>query len=221
MNGKIYQKVFHIFYSILFLLNSFYGYFFSVIPAYAQEATPESTTITQEITPPPSTEIPLSTTEAIPTEGLPIETPQIEASIIPSPTESTETGIGNETIDASVLSGTSETEPSSQNPESLLPQADLTSSQDETSAQLVPNLLTDKADYSPTDTILITGNQFTPNTTYDIVITSETGNYRFSDRVTSNESGSVFYTYQLDGTYRPNYLVEIFLLGNIVATTSF
>src|SRR4030043_2136863 len=91
MNGKIYQKVFHIFYSILFLLNSFYGYFFSIIPAYAQEVTPESTTIPQDVTPPPSTETPLSSTEATPTEALPTETPQIEASILPSPNVSAET----------------------------------------------------------------------------------------------------------------------------------
>ncbi|OGM16265.1 hypothetical protein A2V55_00730 [Candidatus Woesebacteria bacterium RBG_19FT_COMBO_37_29] len=221
MNGKIYQKVFHIFYSILFLLNSFYGYFFSIIPAYAQEVTPESTTIPQDVTPPPSTETPLSSTEATPTE-----TPQIEASILPSPTVSSEPDnlvLGTETLNADVLTNTSQvaTESATSNTETILPDTDLTSSPTESSAQLIPNIFTDKSDYSPTDVVTITGSGFQPNTIYELVITSETGNYRFSDKITSNESGAIFYVYQLDGTYRPNYKVEIILGGNVVSTTNF
>ncbi|KKP30938.1 MAG: hypothetical protein UR21_C0020G0033, partial [Candidatus Woesebacteria bacterium GW2011_GWC2_31_9] len=70
-------------------------------------------------------------------------------------------------------------------------------------------LITDKADYAPTDTALITGNGFVPNKEYTIEITSTTGNFKFSDKVTSDESGGLFYPYQLDGTYRPDYKVEV------------
>ncbi|QLG69612.1 MAG: internalin, putative [Candidatus Woesebacteria bacterium] len=83
-------------------------------------------------------------------------------------------------------------------------------------------LKTDKFDYAPTDAVVITGSGFLPNTEYELVITSETGNFRFSDRVTTDESGSLFYTYQLDGTYRPNYLVEVKdTSGTVVASVSF
>jgi uncharacterized repeat protein (TIGR01451 family) len=70
-------------------------------------------------------------------------------------------------------------------------------------------LITDKADYAPTDTALITGKGFLPNKEYTIEITSTTGNFKFSDKVTSDESGGLFYPYQLDGTYRPDYKVEV------------
>jgi len=83
-------------------------------------------------------------------------------------------------------------------------------------------LKTDKFDYAPTDAVVITGSGFLPNTEYELVITSETGNFRFSDRVTTDESGSLFYTYQLDGTYRPEYKVEVFSLsGLLVASVTF
>lgn len=82
-------------------------------------------------------------------------------------------------------------------------------------------LKTDKADYAPTDTVVITGAGFKASTEYELVITSDTGNFRFSDRVSSDESGALFYTYQLDGTYRPNYLVEVFLDEVFITSLTF
>lgn len=79
-------------------------------------------------------------------------------------------------------------------------------------------LITDKADYAPTDTALITGSGFLPNKEYTIEITSTTGNFLFSDKVTSDESGGLFYTYQLDGTYRPDYKVEV-KDGNLIISS--
>lgn len=101
---------------------------------------------------------------------------------------------------------------------SSIEEADLSYLESATSA----TLKTDKFDYSPTDAVVITGEGFTPNTEYELVITSDTGNFRFSDRVTSDESGGLFYTYQLDGTYRPEYKVEVFDLSGIsVASVNF
>src|SRR3990172_9462401 len=90
--------------------------------------------------------------------------------------------------------------------------------QESTSAQLV----TDKPDYAPTDAVVIFGSGFIPDKGYTLEITSETGNFKFSDTVTSDESGSLFYTYQLDGTYRPLYLVEALNSnGEVVASVTF
>jgi len=90
--------------------------------------------------------------------------------------------------------------------------------QESTSAQLV----TDKPDYAPTDAVVIFGSGFLPGKEYTLEITSETGNFKFGDTVTSDESGSLFYTYQLDGTYRPLYLVEALNSdGEIVASATF
>ncbi|BCX14686.1 MAG: hypothetical protein KatS3mg088_369 [Patescibacteria group bacterium] len=101
---------------------------------------------------------------------------------------------------------------------SSIDEADLSYLESATSA----TLRTDKFDYSPTDAVVITGEGFAPNTEYELVITSGTGNFRFSDRVTSDESGGLFYTYQLDGTYRPEYKAEVFdLLGGVAASVNF
>lgn len=85
------------------------------------------------------------------------------------------------------------------------------------------NLTTDKADYAPTDTALITGSSLLPNTTYSLTISSsdEPPTSTTVD-VTSNDEGIFVYAYQLDGNYRPNYSVELKdTNGQIVATTTF
>ena len=84
-------------------------------------------------------------------------------------------------------------------------------------------LITDKTDYAPTDTALISGSNLLPNTTYALRIWSddEPSTEKIED-VQSNENGSFVYAYQLDGTYRPNYTVELKdSEGNVVATTAF
>lgn len=83
-------------------------------------------------------------------------------------------------------------------------------------------ITTDKADYAPTDTVLITGNGFLPDISYLIEITSETGNYLFSDVVITDSKGEIIYAHQLDGTYRPFYRAEVKdSLGRVVAFVDF
>ena len=96
---------------------------------------------------------------------------------------------------------------------------DLVSLESEGSA----TLSTDRPDYAPTDVALITGSNFSANTTYTIVITSEDPPaVDHQDQVTTDESGNFTYFYQLDGTYRPNYKVEVKdSSGTIVASTTF
>ena len=83
-------------------------------------------------------------------------------------------------------------------------------------------LSTDKVDYSPTDTALITGAGFLANTSYSLTISSSDDPATSTTiTVTSDADGTIFYAYQLDGIYRPNYKVEAFLASTLVASTTF
>lgn len=84
-------------------------------------------------------------------------------------------------------------------------------------------LTTDKPDYAPTDTALITGSNLLPHTTYTLRVWSddEPATSKTAE-VKTDENGVFAYAYQLDGTYRPNYSVELKDKdGNVVATTTF
>lgn len=84
-------------------------------------------------------------------------------------------------------------------------------------------LITDKDDYAPTEVALITGYGFAPNTEYTIRISSsDEPVVTYEALVTTDEHGSFTVSYQLDGTYRPNYLVQLFdLNGQEVARVTF
>jgi len=84
-------------------------------------------------------------------------------------------------------------------------------------------LATDKADYAPTEVVVITGYGFAPNTQYTLrIYSSDEPAVDVSYQITTDENGSFTYSYQLDGTYRPNYTVELYdSSGFIVATTTF
>ncbi|MDD2224630.1 MAG: hypothetical protein PHP97_00510 [Candidatus Shapirobacteria bacterium] len=83
-----------------------------------------------------------------------------------------------------------------------------------------PFLETDKSDYSPTETAIISGHNFLLNTKYFLNIVSD--NLNITQSITTNESGSFIYNYELDGIYRPNYKVEIKDLDNkIISTITF
>ncbi len=81
---------------------------------------------------------------------------------------------------------------------------------------------TDKLDYAPTDTVLVTGTGFLPDKTYTIEITSQDPPaVDFKAEVKTDDKGNLFYSYQLDGNYRPNYKVEIKRGDTVVAVTTF
>lgn len=83
-------------------------------------------------------------------------------------------------------------------------------------------LSTDKLDYAPTDTALITGAGFKANTTYSLTVSSsDTPATSTTVAVTTDAKGDLFYAYQLDGNYRPNYKVDVFLGSVLAATTTF
>ncbi|MBI4038117.1 hypothetical protein HY387_00480 [Candidatus Daviesbacteria bacterium] len=169
--------------------------------AYAQEATSTAEpTISPSSEPSPSP-TPSETPTPTPIESGPTATPEVSPS--PSPTAEGQ-------LTAVVLSDTSASSVTSLD----LDPVDVTSS---------ASLITDKADYAPTDTVVISGTGLKVNTTYTLVITSDgPPALEFSTQVTTNEKGEFVYAYQLDGTYRPNYEVELKdSSGNIVATTTF
>jgi len=71
-------------------------------------------------------------------------------------------------------------------------------------------LTTDKSDYAPTDTALISGSNLNSNTTYSLIISSNDKPATSTTKtVTSDENGVFVYTYRLDGKYRPNYKAEL------------
>lgn len=217
--------------------------------AYAQEATPtptDSPTPTDTITPTPTDTVTPTPTDAVaPTESpIPTDVPQETVTPVPTeeptvaPTEqvnnnsppseqsSTPTITETPTPTAEVSPTTS----SSQNEENgdlsvvvlentSAPSIDLESYEAQGSASLT----TDKPDYAPTDTALITGTGLLPNTTYILRVWSDDEPATSTEvSVASDENGVFAYAYQLDGTYRPNYSVELKdSTGAVVATITF
>lgn len=84
------------------------------------------------------------------------------------------------------------------------------------------SLTTDKTDYSPTSTALITGTGLIGNKPYTLEITSsDSPAVDFTTTITTDSNGSFTYAYQLDGNYRPNYTVYVKDGEHIAATTTF
>ncbi len=85
------------------------------------------------------------------------------------------------------------------------------------------SLTTNKPDYAPTDTVVVTGTEFLPKHDYSLEISStDPPAVNFTTTVTTDPQGSFVYSYQLDGNYRPNYKVEVKdSSGNVLATTTF
>ncbi len=140
------------------------------------------------------------TTTGPPTSDQPESTPEVTSE---TPTE-------NGTISATILQDESIDT-------SFLDQFDI-SYKDEGSA----TISTDKLDYAPTDTAIITGSGFLPGKTYTIKITSsDEPAVDFSDSLTANDQGEITYSYTLDGNYRPDYKVEVKDGEVVIASTTF
>lgn len=87
---------------------------------------------------------------------------------------------------------------------------------------LIPSTWTDKADYAPTEKVVVSGKNFTPNYEYTIIISSSNDPaVTHTDTFMALSDGTFTYEYQLDGNYRPNYKVEIKDGNETVATTTF
>lgn len=187
--------------SLVLLTNSLTPY------VLAQEITPSpEPTPTAETTPTPE-----PTLTATPTpEITPTPTLEVTPEVTPTPLPDTNP------VDPDLSTTPSDPIPSP------APSIDLDSPDAQGSAQLTPSLSTDKDDYAPTETVIISGSDYQPNTTYTLVISSQDEpTVRYETTITSTEDGSIYYAYQLDGIYRPNYLIEVFLGSSLVKSITF
>ncbi len=221
-------------------------------PVYAQEVTPTSEpttnpdpTPTEEISPTPTEEVsPTPTEEITPTvtpETTPSATPTEEVTPTPSeqtnppqqqngepPHETSPPQEQGEILDGASTEATPTITP--EQPEEGELQAVVLQNVEADSLNLDnvdPNnsaaLTTDKADYAPTDTAVITGTGFKPNHDYKITVSStDEPATSTTVQITTDENGTFVYAYQLDGTYRPNYQVAVTNQGgHVIATTTF
>ncbi|MFH0749833.1 MAG: SdrD B-like domain-containing protein [Candidatus Gottesmanbacteria bacterium] len=175
-----------------------------ITPTPTEEVTPtiEPTTPTPENTPsdpPKETGPPADDKKGEILDGVSTESPTPVPTITPIQPETGE-------IQATILKNIA------------APTLDLDGVNPDGSAQLS----TDKADYAPTDTAIITGTDFTPGRTFQLIISSqdEPATSITAD-VTADEKGNFIYAYQLDGNYRPNYSVTIKSGETVVASTTF
>ena len=206
-------------------------------PELTPEATPsptETITPTEEPTPAPTEELtPTPTEELTPApEATPTAEPTVEPSVTPeitpepTPTENQATPQQDQSQPSSTPevtpTPTSEVTPT---PTIFEPAATtiVEPAVAVTTDSSFGSLFTDKLDYSPTDTVNITGTNLPPFQTLSITISStDDPAISFSDFVFTDGDGSFTYAYTLDGNYRPDYSVELRdSTGNVVATTSF
>lgn len=81
-------------------------------------------------------------------------------------------------------------------------------------------LTTDKNDYAPASVAVITGYGFTPNTEYNLIISTDGLSQTFS--IKTDDKGSFTYSYTLYTQYHKLYTVQLKdLNGQVVATTTF
>ncbi len=189
-------------------------------PAPSDTTTP-TPAATETVTPTPSvsetvTPTPSETAAPTPTDSV-TPTPDNTQNNNPAPTNDTNTGSGTNTDNQANAppAGTPTVTPSVS--ETTTPTPTVTTSNQ------TGNITADKLDYAPTDIALITGSNLTPNTQYNLTVSSSDNPATYSTvSVTTDANGGFVYSYQLDGNYRPNYSVVLNdLSGNQVASTSF
>ncbi len=173
----------------------------TLTPTPTDTPTPTGTTPVDNLSP-PLTDNPSPSAEQVQGDSAsPTPTPSV------TPSSSPEPATGDEQLSLVILDNVS------------APSIDLEAVEQSGSATLT----TDKADYAPTDTALITGSNLLPNTTYTLRVWSDDEPATsITVDVTSDENGVFAYAYQLDGTYRPNYSAELKdSSGTVVATVTF
>ncbi len=182
---------------------------------------------TEEITPttePTPTSEPTTTEAPTPTEEI---TPTIEPTVTETPPTTTEppkeTSPPADDSKGEILDGAATIAPTETPTPTLIPILDETG---ELQAKILKNvksetldldgvypdgsakLSTDKADYAPTDVVIISGSDFTAGAAYTVIISSSNEPaVHFETTLTANENGTFIYAYQLDGIYRPNYAI--------------
>jgi hypothetical protein len=177
-------------------------------PAETATPSPEITPVATNLVTPAPTDQPVETQapESNPTTTSPPASTEPTSTPTATPEVPTETG----TLSATILENTTVDT-------SALNAFDL-SYQTDGSAVIV----TDKLDYSPYDTAIITGSGFIAGKTYQLTVSSTDPEPTSTTvNVTASETGTIMYAYELDHTYRPNYSVVVKDLERVVARTTF
>ena len=183
------------------------------IPIPTDTITPTSTDVPADIPTPTQTQVDNLSPPEIQNDSSnpPIDgqSQSLNPSPVPTSIEASNTSSGNETLSAVILKD---------NPLSVD-----TLNLENTVSQQSASLTTDKEDYAPTDTAIITGTNFEKNQSYILAITSsDEPPVNFQTDIKTDENGGFLYAYQLDGNYRPNYKVEVKNdSGTVVASTTF
>lgn len=185
----------------------------SPAPEQSPEPTPQPSA---ELTPTPTPEVTLEPTPTPTSTSQPEPTPNDFPQTSPNPPPATDSATPDDNnppqepqINATVIQ-----QPADDNIDSL----DLDSETAETSATISTN----KEDYAPNEQVIITGTDLLTHHLYILIVSSsDEPAARHESQVTTNDQGSFVYVYQLDGNYRPNYLVEIFDGSSLVTSTTF
>ncbi len=226
--GRRLSKFLSIVATVSLLLNSWAPVLLAPGVVFAESATPTpEATIAPTEAPTDSPSITSETTDPTvsPDPSL-TPTPQVTATpevLLPTPTP--------DNSEPPVLSGEVLVQANDVSPQTTTgpPQLDLGQQESEPSAQLNYSLSTDKADYSPSDTVTITGSNFPTNSNLTVRVTwpdgqvrDAEGNIGSSDTVTTDQNGSFIYLYPLRGEgQQGSYLVEVLLGASVLATTTF
>ncbi len=233
MNQRLSQQLISFGTAVLIVLHSLTP---AIVPwsrvgrVQAQETVEEAQVVQNEVTPTPSEQIesqPSSTPTPVMTvtptdEPTPTETPAQEADPQRANELPKESGPNEK---APTTPATVETETTEQGELSVAITQNVKAdsldlgSIDTSSAQLS----TDKGDYAPTDTVVITGTLLTPNQDYTLFISSsDPPAVTYNTQVTTDSQGIFIARYQLDGNYRQNYKIEVKnSAGNVIASTTF
>jgi hypothetical protein len=192
------NKIFRVFLSVMLLFQSLGpALLFSPAVVFAQDETnPSTPTPTETLTPTPAVTI------------TPEVTPEPTATTTPPPTP-----VLQETGDLTTFVAQN-VEADSVNLDAIDPE----------NVEQTAKLATDKADYAPTDTAIITGTGFIAGQTYILkIFSTDSPPVIHEVEVTADENGQFVYAYQLDGTVRPNYTVTAKnpISGEVLAETTF
>ncbi len=240
---KSWQKIVSFIASFSLLINSVA----TPLVVLAQEAEPTPTPIVENQTPEPtptveSTQTPEATIE--PTiEPTTESTSTSEETSSPTPTENSDPeptteseNTDNNNSESSQESTPAATENSSPSPTPTITPVIEEDLEGTVEAQVIQTdlfssalgenswfkVVTDKLDYAPTEAAVITGSGFETNKTYSLTVSSSDDPATSTTvDITTDTNGSFSYTYQLDGNYRLNYLVEVKDGEVVIAMTAF
>lgn len=216
MKKKLSHKVFSVVASLSLLMNSF----LVPVSVLAQEVVDNTA---QEETQTPTPE---PTVEATP---IPLENPTLTSDVEAVSALTEEPVLEDAVVEVDVAQSDDILEPEVVEDIPLLPESDIEAAEEESSAQLTPSVSTDKADYAPTETVVINGSDFPINsdlairiTWPDGIIRNSAGEIDATDTVLTDEIGSFIALYDLRGEGQEGeYLVEVLMGATVLRTTTF